>query len=68
LVAYGERAIRSATIDLQNIYRELLKAVVPVLTGAPSPISPDELVEVVAFQEAALASREAAGARIELWT
>jgi hypothetical protein len=65
-VAYSERGIRSATIDLQNIYRELLKAVVPVLAGAPSPISPDELVEVVAFQEAALASREAKGDRIEL--
>jgi predicted dehydrogenase len=67
-VTYGERAIHSAAIDLRNIYRELLKAVVPALAGAPPPICPDELVEVVAFQEAALASREADGARIELAT
>lgn len=60
-VAYGENGNQVATIGTQSIYRDLLAAVIPVLAGAPSPISPDELVEVVAFQEAALASSENGG-------
>jgi predicted dehydrogenase len=65
-VAYGERAIRPATVELSNIYRDLLRVIVPVLAGAPSPIAPAELIEVVAFQEAALASCEAGGQPIAL--
>jgi predicted dehydrogenase len=65
--AYGERAIRMATVDLTYIYRDLLAAVVPVLAGGPSPIDATELVEVVAFQEAAFASRQAAGQPVPLF-
>ncbi len=66
LIAYGERAIRPTTGGLENVYRDLLQVIVPVLAGAPSPIGPDELVEIVAFQQPALASRQAAGARVAL--
>lgn len=56
-VAYGERGIRHGDVGLVYGYRDLLAAVVPVLAGAPSPIDPAELIEVVSFQEAAYASR-----------
>jgi len=61
LTAYGERAIRQATVDQTYLYRDLVAVIVPVLERAPSPVSSDELIEVVAFQEAALASAKAGG-------
>jgi hypothetical protein len=64
--AYGERAIRHAEVGLQYGYRDLLNAVVPVLAGGPSPIGENELIEVVAFQEAAFASREDGGRSVRL--
>ena len=66
LTAYGERAIRQATVDQTYLYRDLVAVIVPVLEGAPSPVSPEELIEVVAFQEAALASAKAGGRPITL--
>ncbi len=66
LIAYGEKEIRATPVDTTFIYRELLTAVIPVLAGGPSPITPDELVEVVAFQEAALSSARAGGKPIEV--
>jgi len=64
LTAYGTNSIRATTVDTTFIYRDLLSAVIPVLGGEPSPILPEELVEVVAFQEAALASAKAGGERV----
>jgi len=64
--AYGENAIRATTVDTASIYRDLLSVVIPVLAGEPSPISSDELIEVVAFQEAALASAKAGGRPVKI--
>ncbi|HEU5327015.1 MAG TPA: Gfo/Idh/MocA family oxidoreductase [Thermomicrobiales bacterium] len=64
--AYGEQGIRSETVPTSHIYRDLLAAVVPVLAGGPSPVSGAELIEVIAFQEAALASVQASGQPIAL--
>ncbi|MGN6698478.1 MAG: Gfo/Idh/MocA family protein [Thermomicrobiales bacterium] len=64
--AYGEQGIRSETVPTSHIYRDLLAAVVPVLAGGPSPVSGAELIEVIAFQEAALASVQASGRPIAL--
>jgi hypothetical protein len=64
--AYGSETIHSATVNTDNIYRDLLRVVVPVLAGKPSPVGPDELVEVVAFQEAALRSSERGGQPVPL--
>jgi predicted dehydrogenase len=66
LTAYGEVAVRAISLDTESMYFDLLSAVIPVLSGEPSPISPEELVEVVAFQEAALASRNAGGCPVEI--
>lgn len=63
---YGEKAIRSESIATGTIYRNLLASVIPVLSGAPSPISTEELIEVVAFQEAALTSRQSGGQPVPL--
>ncbi|MGH2558867.1 MAG: Gfo/Idh/MocA family protein [Thermomicrobiales bacterium] len=68
LTVYGEQGIRATAIATEWIYRDLLKVVVPVLAGAPSPIGPDELIEVVAFQEAALVSARAGGKPTKLAT
>jgi predicted dehydrogenase len=61
LTAHGEGAIVSKSVDTASIYRDLLNAVIPALAGGLPPVSPDELVEVVEFQEAALKSRESEG-------
>lgn len=63
---FGERAIRQESVDQTYLYRDLLAIIVPVLAGGPSPIDPDELVEVVAFQEAALISAREGGRPIAL--
>lgn len=55
--AFGAKATVSARVDTTFIYRNLLRVVVAVLGGRIKPqVSPEELVEVVAFQEAALRS------------
>ncbi len=64
--AYGSAGIHAATVDTDNIYRDLLAVVVPVLAGGPSPVAADELVEVVAFQEAALRSSARGGQPVSL--
>lgn len=62
LTVYGEQGIRATPVQTGSIYRDLLRVVVPVLAGGPSLVSAAELIEVVAFQEAALASARAGGA------
>jgi virulence factor len=47
-------------------YRELLKAIVAMLQTGESPVSGEELIEVVAFQEAANLSMERDGAPVAL--
>jgi len=66
LTAYGETGIRATTVDTTSIYRDLLRVIVPVLGGEPSPVPGEEMVEVVAFQEAALESAKAGGKPVEL--
>jgi predicted dehydrogenase len=65
-IAYGENGIHQTAVGFDYLYRELLKVVVPVLAGGPPPVSAEELVEVVAFMEAALASRNDGGRPIRL--
>ncbi|MGH2562715.1 MAG: Gfo/Idh/MocA family protein [Thermomicrobiales bacterium] len=67
MTLYGEQGIRHETVGTEAVYRNLLAAIVPVLAGEqPSSISAEELVEVVAFQEAALASRQTGGRPVEI--
>lgn len=64
--AFGEAGIRATPASTRYLHRDFLGWVVPVLGGSPWPISGDELVEVVAFQEAALASARADGRPVSL--
>ena len=64
--AFGERRVVPSQVDARYIYRELLKQIVQMFTTGRSPLPAEELIEVVAFQEAALRSRESAGAEVAL--
>jgi hypothetical protein len=65
--AFGERAMVAARVDTAFIYRNLLRVIVRVLSrAAPSPVSGAELVEAVAFQEAALRSAASDGDAVAL--
>jgi len=63
--AFAEKGVvpaRSSTY----YYRELLKQIVAMMQSRHSPVSPEELVEVVTFQEAANRSVERDGAPVDV--
>lgn len=66
--AYGEQGTRCGNITLGRLYDDLLTTIVSTLSGSPSPVEYENMVEVVAFQEAALASAEAGGKPVQLPT
>ncbi|HEX4212420.1 MAG TPA: Gfo/Idh/MocA family oxidoreductase [Candidatus Dormibacteraeota bacterium] len=68
LTVYGEEAIVSRQVDASWIYKGLVEAIVGTMLSGKAPVEPAELIEVVAFQEAALQSRNHAGAPVELAT
>jgi virulence factor len=51
--AYAEKGIKSVTVDIGHIYRELLKQVVSFFKTGKSPVEPATMLEIVAFIEAA---------------
>lgn len=63
--AFTEKRIFPAQSS-RYFYRELLKQIVRFFETGESPVSAEELVEVVAFQEAANASMAQGGAPVEL--
>lgn len=66
LTAYGEEGIASRQVDGGWIYKALVEAIVATMVNGVSPVEPAELIEVVAFQEAALESRNRGGTPVEL--
>ncbi|MBI2941956.1 MAG: Gfo/Idh/MocA family oxidoreductase [Chloroflexi bacterium] len=64
--AFGEKRVVPAAIDSRYYYRELLRVVVAMLETGRWPLSPAELVEPVAFQEAALHSTARGGEEVSL--
>lgn len=64
--AFCEHRVVPTLVDAHYIYRELLKRVVDMFTSGRSPLSATEMLEAVAFQEAAYQSRERGGAVIAL--
>ena len=64
--AFCEKQVVSTPIDGRYYYRELLKVIVAMLESKQWPLAPAELVESVAFQEAALRSAERRGEEISL--
>lgn len=63
---FGVDGVRSGAVGTEWIYRNLLRVVVSVLAGGPSPVSARELVEAVAFQECALRSALEGGREVRL--
>ena len=63
--AFTEKKVIAGTSS-KYYYRELLKRIVAMVQSGKSPLSGDELIEVVAFQEAANASMDRDGAPVAL--
>jgi predicted dehydrogenase len=51
--AFAEKGIKSVTVGIGFIYRELLKKVVEFFKNGKSPVEPSTMVEIMAFIEAA---------------
>jgi len=64
--AFAEKAVLQKSVDGRYFYRELCKHIVESLSNRTWPVAPTELVEVVAFQEAALRSQERDGSEVLL--
>lgn len=66
VTVYGETSIATRQVDATWIYKELVERIVSMARTGTSPVAADELVEVVAFQDAALRSRREGGAAVAL--
>ncbi len=64
--AWGEKAVRTSGINTAYIYRELCKQQVQLFQTGKPPIDINETLEIVAFMDAALESRNNDGAWVEL--
>ena len=64
--AFCQEAVVPRTIDGRYYYRELLRKVVAMFESGRQPLSRQELLEPVAFQEAAANSARASGVEISL--
>ena len=64
--AHGARRTVVAAVDTTAIYRELLRRIVGMFETGAWPLSAEELLEPVAFQEAANVSAERGGEEVRL--
>ena len=63
---WGEKSVRQSGISTQFIYRELIKQMVHMFQTGECPVDPMVTLEIVAFINAAIESREKDGAWVEL--
>jgi virulence factor len=66
--AFCENGVASRTIDGRYFYRELLKVVIERFSRKEWLIAPEQMIEPVAFMEAALASERHGGDEVRLAT
>jgi hypothetical protein len=52
-LAFAEKTVKPVTVGTTVIYRELLKRIVEFFKSGKSPVPPAEMLEIVAFMEAA---------------
>jgi predicted dehydrogenase len=57
-VAFCQKAVCHVTMDMQFVYRELLKRVLRFFDTGEPPVAPEETLRIIAFIEAARASAE----------
>jgi predicted dehydrogenase len=64
---YGEKAVRTSIgVAGQNSYRNLVVEIVKFLKTGVSPVPPEEMLEVLAFMQAADLSKARGGAEVRL--
>ncbi len=68
VTVFGEKQVATTAIGTTDIYRELLKRIVAAFQSGKAPLAPADMLEVVAFQEAALHSLEQGGREVRLAT
>ena len=68
VTVYGEKQVATTAIGTTDIYRELLKRIVAAFQSGKAPLAPADMLEVVAFQEAALHSLEQGSREVRLAT
>jgi predicted dehydrogenase len=67
-MAFGEKAVQSTVRGEKtgSTYANLVREIVKFFQTGASPVSPDEMLEVIAFIEAADLSKQQGGARVRL--
>ncbi len=68
VTVFGEKRVTATAIGTTHIYSELLKRIVAAFQSGKAPLAPADMLEVVAFQEAALQSLEQGGSEVRLAT
>ncbi|HEY3110556.1 MAG TPA: Gfo/Idh/MocA family oxidoreductase [Chloroflexota bacterium] len=63
---FGERAVVPAPVDSKRLYSDMLRVAVEMFQTGRWPLTAEELLEPVAFMEAALRSRERGGEEVAL--
>jgi predicted dehydrogenase len=68
VTVYGEKQVATTAIGTTDIYHELLKRIVAAFQSGKAPLAPADMLEAVAFQEAALHSLEQGSREVRLAT
>jgi predicted dehydrogenase len=63
---FCEKGVAPAQVNVPRLYRDLLVVVVEMFRTGRWPLGPEELLEPIAFQEAALRSKERGGDEVAL--
>jgi predicted dehydrogenase len=63
---WGEKGVKQSGISTQYIYRELCREIVQMFQTGKTPIDPMVTLEIVAFIDAAIKSREQNGAWVDI--
>jgi virulence factor len=64
--AFCEKGVVPALVDSKALYTDMLRVAIGMFQSGEWPLSADELVEPIAFQEAALRSQERGGEEVAL--
>ena len=65
-VAFGTKAVLATPVPMSSDYRGLVEAIVKFFQTGVSPVPPDETLEIMAFMEAAQASKTRGGVPVPL--
>jgi virulence factor len=64
--AFCEKGVVPALVDSKALYTDMLRVVLRMFETRQWPLTPEELIEPIAFQEAALRSQERGGEEVAL--